>query len=374
MIKRIAQQVSERRFQLFQDFAVHADGLADYLKPDFLVQLPGQVPRHAGEALRAVGKRPHAADQPLPVKPFREVRRALRIELELFQQPGHGLAACIQLAAQLGDAVVLPRAGPGSAGFLYLARQLILALLQRLQCPAERLEPASLDHVFAHHPEHAVEVIRRNPDSLALFFACRRLRRRPCFGHGVRFDWARGALFLLRPRIRPLFGGLCARRRCSGANCAQTRDQLVNRRLIRGLPCRKSGLSNACYPGEHVHAAEQDVRRLRQDRDLPFLRGHETVFHGMGDFHGRVQVDDAAGALEGVRRSHHGCEPFLVARVALQREQALAQYRGLRFRLLPEQVQHGEAAQIISALFCHSLTDQKSSLLRTQNSGVRMAF
>ena len=49
-----------------------------------------------------------------------------------------------------------------------------------------------------------------------------------------------------------------------------------------------------------VHAAQQHVHGVARQSDGALLSGDETVFHGVGDLHGRLDADDAGGPLDRV--------------------------------------------------------------------------
>ncbi len=49
---------------------------------------------------------------------------------------------------------------------------------------------------------------------------------------------------------------------------------------------------------QQVRGPEEQVDWLLPERQLPFLRGDEAVFHRMGHAHSDVEVDDARRAFE----------------------------------------------------------------------------
>ena len=80
--------------------------------------------------------------------------------------------------------------------------------------------------------------------------------------------------------------------------------------------------------------------------DAAVLRGHETVFHGVGDAHADSEADDARRAFERVGGAHAGLELVGRRRVALERQQTRGQRLRLGFGLRPKELEQRDVAEI----------------------------
>ena len=104
MIEGVAQEMRQRRFQSFQDFPVHAGGLARDFKADLLVQLPCQIAHHPRESQHPVGKGAHPAGNSLAIKALGQIGRPAREEIHLFEMLGGQLAAFVGFPLGLDQA------------------------------------------------------------------------------------------------------------------------------------------------------------------------------------------------------------------------------------------------------------------------------
>ena len=159
MVHRVAEQVVERRVELFEDFAVHLRHLADDLQLGLLAELPGQIADQPRKALHAVSKRTHAAGNHLAIQAAVQIVRAAGVVLEGHDPVRQQAVAIGQPAAQLGHQFTAPlatRVGRERLQeFVEFVAQMSLLGLQVLQRIRERLQPAGLDQRFAsqaHEP------------------------------------------------------------------------------------------------------------------------------------------------------------------------------------------------------------------------------
>ena len=68
MVAGVAQQMVQRRFQPFENVAVHRRIAPLEVQPHLLAEGVGDVAREPGKALRAVAKRPHPAGNHFLIK------------------------------------------------------------------------------------------------------------------------------------------------------------------------------------------------------------------------------------------------------------------------------------------------------------------
>ena len=79
---------------------------------------------------------------------------------------------------------------------------------------------------------------------------------------------------------------------------------------------------------------------------LPFLRGDEDVFHGVGDLFGGEHADDAGCAFEGVGSAHEGLDDLGRGASVFEGEEALAEQGALAFGLGAEEIHQGETGEV----------------------------
>ncbi len=183
MVERVAQQVGQRRLDLRENVAVHLGLLARHRQAGLLAQLPREVPHHARERLRAVGKWPHAHPARVAIQPRRKPRRraveAVQLLHARLQEPQALRRLSLRLLQRDPRALVRLRPEP-LAQFFQRSRQLLLPALEPQQTAVEGFQPARLHQRFARQPEQAVEIVRRHPQHAvgAILGRGPRLRRR----------------------------------------------------------------------------------------------------------------------------------------------------------------------------------------------------
>ena len=86
---------------------------------------------------------------------------------------------------------------------------------------------------------------------------------------------------------------------------------------------------------------------LRSDLDLAAAGGDEAVLECVGNLDGWFDADDAGGTLEGVGGAHHRLDRQGGQLEAFDGQDPGRQHGRLGVGLKPEQLEHGEAAQIL---------------------------
>jgi hypothetical protein len=104
---------------------------------------------------------------------------------------------------------------------------------------------------------------------------------------------------------------------------------------------------------EQVHTAEESVNPWLAQLKPAMLGSDKTVFHGMGDLHDTMEMDDAGRALEGVSGAHEHFQRLGTRSAAFQFEQAAGEDGSLGFRFGAEELQHRDIAQVLGIARIH---------------------
>ncbi len=396
VIQGVAQQVAQGGFQLLQDVPVHLGGLAHDIEPDLFPQLPGQVPHHPRKGLDAVGEGPHPDADNLVVKAVREVFRGAG---EPFQpvDPAHQLLTAIPgplpgLVDGMADlGVRVPRLRHLLEP-LQGRKEFRMVFLQGHQGIVEGGQPPDGHHHLAGqrhealdlaggHPDHPVRPGRlfafppgfrrrgrRRPGprlrSVRRFFLRRRGRR----GFGGRLGFRRRRRFVRNRfgrrfrrgsrwgrfrRFRRPSPGRGAVRLARGMDPDDGGGQIVDLLLMAGKPVLVAVPGGVGDPVEHIHALQEHVHRLGGEGEFSLLGGDEAVLHGVGQLDRRIQFHDPRAPLDGVGRPHQGLDGIRRARIVFQGQESLVEGGGVHLHLGPEQVEHGEVAQVRAAAVDH---------------------
>ena len=219
--------------------------------------------------------------------------------------------------------------------------QFPLTGLEFLQGIRERLQPARLHKRLSGKPHQAIQAIRRNPDHA---IRCRRCWRRKRRGRIQRF-------LHYRRRRRSFDRG--GSRRFRGQDRGHLARQALDLRRMLGQPALRVPFRGPGDLRKHIHAAQQNVHMVRTQRRPPLHR-HKAIFHRVRQRHRRVYPHNARRPLDGVRRPHQRLHVSHGFRILLQRQQSLAQGRGMALHFPPKKLQHkGEIVKILCAVFRH---------------------
>ncbi|MNP35810.1 hypothetical protein D3C76_1291590 [compost metagenome] len=190
MVDCIAQQMGQRRFELFQHIAVDLGLFTVYLQTHLLAQRAAQVSHHTALAGKHIGKRAHAAGQGCVVQQLRalaglpaefvKVGGLLLQDVLGFHQQPLRLGQCFQHRQALAAAFQL------GLQAIEGAHALAVHALEALQGGQIGFEALGLDQRLARQVEQAVEPIGGYPQYplAALRSALGSLARhgRLCFG------------------------------------------------------------------------------------------------------------------------------------------------------------------------------------------------
>ena len=105
-------------------------------------------------------------------------------------------------------------------------------------------------------------------------------------------------------------------------------------------------------PRERYHqvgAAQEEIDVLLGERNAVFLGGDQDVFHGMGERHAGIEIDDPGSALQRMRGAHASFELVAGMGIMFEGKQARGQHLRLTFRLQAEEVLHRKLAEILAA-------------------------
>ena len=100
---------------------------------------------------------------------------------------------------------------------------------------------------------------------------------------------------------------------------------------------------------------------FRPNLDITPAGGHEAIFEGVGDCHGRLDPHDPCRALQRVGRPHHGFDRARREIEPLDREDARGKDGRLRVGLEAEQFKHRESAQILRHRMLLSIHSSRGS-------------
>ncbi|MCY1524455.1 hypothetical protein D9M68_593870 [compost metagenome] len=343
VVHRIAQQVRQRRVQLLQDVAVHLRGLAFDLQPHLLAQRAAQVADHTRQAAHAIAEGPHAAGQRGVVQALGQVAHAPAEFVDLTGALRKLLLALIDDAigvVQRGLRASVQRlSGQGGAHAVQRLHRARLHAAQAQHGRAERRDPVRFDQRFAGEAQQFVERVRGHAQH-ALAIAQPQVRTAP----SRQRDAGLGGRRLVRHLDR--------RREIEGPGRAGRRRRGLRRMGRAAQPGDKAVDLSAQFNARRGHALQQ-VGAQQQGVDIgglqaqaPFLRLHQAVFHGVRDAHRGVQVHDAGGALERMRRPHAGFQLRRRGWILLQRQQAVVQHLHLGAGLELEQFQERRVAHL----------------------------
>ena len=169
MVERVADQVVQRGFELFEDVAGDPRRLADDLELRLLAQLAREVADQTGEPAQAVGQRAHPAGEDLVMEPAGEVFAAAGEVLDLLHLGVEQLAATARLGLRPGQQLQVDGAGAGGVGAdavleaLEGGQQGRMLALDREQRIDERPELSRLDERFPGQAHQPREAFRRHP-------------------------------------------------------------------------------------------------------------------------------------------------------------------------------------------------------------------
>ena len=88
---------------------------------------------------------------------------------------------------------------------------------------------------------------------------------------------------------------------------------------------------------------------LLRQRDPVLLGGDQDVFHGMGERHAGIEINDPGGALQRMRGAHASLELVGGMGITLEGKQARGQHLRLTFCFQAEEVLHRKLAEVLAA-------------------------
>ncbi|MNO75825.1 hypothetical protein D3C76_668870 [compost metagenome] len=346
VVDRVAQQVSQRRLELFQHVAIDLGLLAFNFQSHLFTQVAPQITDHAHLPGQHIGKGPHATGQ----------RRVVQHLRPLAGMPGELVEFGVLFHEQLlGLREQAPRILKGFLGLqaqgvilemhievLQCAQAVALHALESLHGRQVRFEPQGFHQGFARQIEQAVQALGGDTQHTFAVFG-------GAFGlvwswRRWRFDDRRRRLDLRRGCFELKFGHhRCGRRNQRGRRVQQPRHQ----RHI-GLDVRDFRVVARCGDAhQQIGALQQRIDMLGAQQQAAFLGADQTIFHHMGDADSGVDTDDPRRTLERVRGTHARFKLIGLGRVALKRQQAGAQDLGLGFGLQAEQLQQRGVAHLL---------------------------
>ena len=130
VVHGVSQQVVQRRFELFEDVAIHGRRRPDDFELDLFAELPAQVAHESREALHSIRERSHTAVDHFVVQTAIEIGGLPRMRFEFIHPRGQLLAALGQPSPRVSDRRRRAGARRGVRHRIQAARQVVVHFLE----------------------------------------------------------------------------------------------------------------------------------------------------------------------------------------------------------------------------------------------------
>ncbi|MNS25626.1 hypothetical protein D3C72_575240 [compost metagenome] len=344
VVDRVAQQVSQRRFELFQYVAIDLGLFAFNFQAHLFAQIAPQIPDHPHLPGQHIGKGPHATGQ----------RRVVQHLRPLAGMPGELVEFGVLFHEQLlGLREQAPRILKGFLGLqaqgvilemhieiLQCAQAVALHALESLHGRQVRFEALRFHQGLARQIEQAVQALGGDAQhTFTIFGGAFGLAQG---GRRRRFDLGRGC-FEHELGDNPFGHDRFGRRNQRCCRIQQACHQGYVSLNVRGLRI----VVRRGDAHQQIGALQQRIDVFGAQQQAPFLGTDQAIFHHVGDADPGIDAHDPRRPLERVRRTHARFKLIGQGRIALKRQQAGTQDLGLGFGLQAEQLQQRGVAHLL---------------------------